>query len=173
MTHFRSLRWLFVLAAPLLAVCPVLAQLKVAVINSQAALAETAEIKKAQADLETKYKSQQDRMAKLNKDLESIRSQLGLGDKLTLQAQADLNAEGQKKQRELQRLTEDLQAEVDRDRSDIIARSSDQMRKVVEKLVQERGLDMVFEAGTTLYFKPEMDLTKEATAAYDKAHPAK
>jgi outer membrane protein len=173
MIRSHSLRWLFVLTVPLLAVCPALAQLKVAVVNSQTALADTAEIKKAQADLEAKYKPRQDQMAKLNKELETINSQLSLGDNLTMQAQADLTVSGQRKQRELQRLTEDLQADVDRERTDVIARSSERMRKVVEKLAQEKGLDMVIEAGTTLFVKPELDLTKEATAAYDKAHPAK
>jgi len=169
----HALRWLFVLTVPLSVVSPALAQLKVAVINSQAALADTAEIKKAQADLESKYKPQQDRMAKLSKELETINSQLSLGDKLTMQAQAELTAQGQKKQRELQRMTEDLQADVDRERGDIIARSSQQMQKVVAKLAQEKALDLVVEAGTTLFAKPELDMTKEATAAYDKAHPAK
>jgi outer membrane protein len=47
------------------------------------------------------------------------------------------------------------------------------MQKVIAKLAQEKGLDLVVEASTTLYAKPELDLTKEATAAYDRAHPAK
>jgi outer membrane protein len=169
----HSLRWLFVLTVPILAACPALAQLKVAVVASQAALSDTAEIKKAQADLEAKFKPRQDQMAKLSKELETINSQLSLGDKLTAQAQADLTLQGQRKQRELQRLNEDLQAEVDRERSDVIARSSERMQKVIAKLAQEKGLDLVVEAGTTLYAKPELDLTKEATAAYDKAHPVK
>lgn len=170
--HLR-LRWILVLALPLLAVCPALAQLKIAVIASQTALSDTAEIKKAQADLEAKYKPRQEQMAKLGKELESINSQLSLGDKLTIQAQADLTLQGQRKQRDLQRMTEDLQAEVDRDRSGVVARSSERMRQVIEKLAQEKGLDLVVEAGTTLYAKPDLDLTKEAVAAYDKAHPVK
>jgi outer membrane protein len=169
----HSLRWLFVLTVPILAASTALAQLKVGVVGAQAALADTAEIKKAQADLEAKFKPRQDQMSKLSKELESINSQLSLGDKLTIQAQADLTLQGQRKSRELQRLNEDLQAEVDRERGDIIARSAERMRKVIEKLAQEKGLDFVVEAGTTLYAKPELDLTKEATAAYDKAHPAK
>lgn len=173
MFGFLRLRWFSVLALPLLAACPALAQLKVAVIASQAALSETAEIKKAQADLEAKYKPRQEQMAQLNKELETINSQLSLGDKLTMKAQADLNLQGQRKQRQLQRLSEDLEAEVDRDRTDIIARSSERMRLVIEKLAQEKGLDLVVEAGSALYTKPELDLTKDAVAAYDKAHPVK
>jgi outer membrane protein len=47
------------------------------------------------------------------------------------------------------------------------------MEQVVIKLAEEQGLDLVVDSSTTLYFKPALDLTKQATAAYDKAHPVK
>ena len=46
------------------------------------------------------------------------------------------------------------------------------MQDVVKKLAEEKGLDMVVDVGTTIYFKPAMEITKEATAAYDKTYPA-
>jgi outer membrane protein len=52
---------------------------KVAVINSQKAVLETAEIKKAQVDLETKFKPRQDKVIQIQKDLETIRVQLQSG----------------------------------------------------------------------------------------------
>ena len=167
---FGSLRprWTPVLALSLLAVCPAFAQLKVAVIASQAALSET-----ARTDLEAKFKLRENEIAKVSKDLETINNQLSLGDKLTMEAQADLTVQGQKMQRQLQRLREDYQADLDREQGDIIARSSERMRQVIQKLAEEKGLDLVVEAGTTLYAKPTLDLTKEAVAAYDLAYPVK
>ena len=173
MLRFHSRRWLSVLAFTMFAAGLAQAQIKVAVINSQLALSETAEIKKFQTELEAKYKPRQEQMAKLQKELETIRQQLELGDKLTAQAQADLNTQGTRKQRELSRLQEDLQADVERERSEILQRSSDRMEQVVIKLAEEQGLDLVVDSSTTLYFKPALDLTKQATAAYDKAHPVK
>lgn len=173
MLRFHSRRWLSVAAFTVFAAGAAQAQVKVAVINSQLALSETAEIKKFQADLEAKYKPRQEQMAKLQKELETIRQQLELGDKLTAQAQADLNTQGTRKQRELSRLQEDLQADVERERSEILQRSNDRMEQVVIKLAEEQGLDLVVDSSTTLYFKPALDLTKQATAAYDKAHPVK
>jgi outer membrane protein len=173
MLRFHSRRWLSVLSLPVFAAGLAQAQVKVAVINSQTALSDTAEIKKAQADLEAKFKPRQEQMAKLQKEIETIKQQLDLGDKLTAQAQADLNTQGSRKQRELSRLTEDLQSEVDRERSEIISRSSDRMQKVVVQLAEEQGVDLVVDTATTLYFKPTLDLTKQATAAYDKAYPPK
>ena len=174
MLRSQGLRRLCVLSFTLLAASAAFAQVKVAIINSQAAVVETAEIKKAQADLEAKFKPRQEQMAKLSKELETIQTQLQtLGDKLTPQAQSDLTTQGQRKQRDLQRLTEDMQADIERERTDILTKSGDRMQQIVAKLAEEKGLDMVIDASNTIYFKPALDLTKEATAAYDKAHPVK
>lgn len=150
------------------------AQTKVAVINLQRAVLETAAIKKASDALEAKYKPKQAEMEQLRNDIQQIQQQLQTqGDKLTPQAQADLNGQGQRKQRDLQRMGEDLQAEVDRERNDILGKSSQQMQEVVKKLAEEKGLDVVVEISNTIYVKPALDLTTEAIAAYDKAYPPK
>ena len=52
------------------------AQMKVGVINFQRAMSETAEIKKAQADLEKKFKPRQDALDKLQRELSDIQTQL-------------------------------------------------------------------------------------------------
>ncbi len=173
MSRAHSLRWLLVSCFALLASQGAFAQTKVGVINTQMALSNTAEIRKAQADLEAKFKPRQDQIAKLQKEMDTINQQLSLGDKLTPQAQADLNVRGTRTSRDLQRLTEDLQADVDRERTDIITKSSERMRGIVAKLAEAKGLDVVIDTTNTIYFKPALDLTKEATDAYDKAYPAK
>jgi outer membrane protein len=134
----------------------------------------TAEIKKASADLEAKYKPRQAEMDRLRRDLDEIQQKLQAGaDKLTPQASSELNAQGQRKQRDLQRLTQDLQEEVEAERQDILARTGQRLVGVVKKLAEERGMDVVVDAGTTLYFKPALDLTKDAVAEFDKAYPVK
>ena len=150
------------------------AQVKVAIINSQLSVVETAEIKKAQAELEAKYKPRQAQLEKLQKEIADLQSQMQAGQgKLTPQAEQDISVRGQRKQRELQRVGEDLQADVDRERQEILGRSSERMQDIVKKLAEERGLDVVIDTSNTIYFKPALEITKEATAAYDKAYPAK
>src|SRR5579863_382320 len=83
------------------------AQLKIGVINVQKAISDTDELKKASADMAKKYQPRQDEMDKLQKDLESIDTQLNSG-KLNQQAAADLQTQGTRKQRDLQRLTDDM-----------------------------------------------------------------
>jgi outer membrane protein len=150
------------------------AQLKVAIINSQLSVMETAEIKKAQAEMEAKFKPRQAELEKLQKELQGIQTELQNNQgKLTPQAQQNLQITGQRKQREAQRLQEDLQGEVERERNDILGRSGARMQEIVRKMAEERGLDVVIDVSNTVYFKPALDITKEATAAYDKAHPPK
>ena len=148
------------------------AQLKIGVINVQKALVDTDELKKAQADLAKKYQPRTDELDKIQKDLENIDAQLNSG-KLNQQAAADLQQQGTRKQRDAQRLSDDMQADQEKDRQDILGRMSQKMQDVINKLSQDKGLDLVLEASQTLYMKPDLDLTADATAAYNKANPAK
>lgn len=150
------------------------AQVKVGVVNLQRAVLESAEIKKASTAMEAKYKPRQLEAQKVEKELQDIQNQLQTGvGKLSSEAEAELQARGQRRQRELQRMSEDLQNEVDRERNEVLGRSSKQMQAVVAKLAEAKGLDMVVDSSTTLYFKTALEITNEAIAAYDKAYPPK
>ena len=149
------------------------AQLKLAVINTQRAVLETAEMKKAAADLEAKFRPTQQDIDKRTKDLQDIQAKLADASKLTPQQGQELQAQGQLKQRQLQRISEDLQAEVDRERNDILGRGGKRMNEVVGKIAESKGLDLVVDVGDAIYFKPALDLTDEAIAAYDKTYPLK
>jgi outer membrane protein len=146
------------------------AQLKVAVVNVQKAMIDSDELKKVSAEIEAKYKPKQDELAKLQNDIQSIQQQLQ-SNKLTPQAGADLNIQGQRKQREAQHLSDDLQQEFDRDRQDILGKAATKMTEVVKKLAEERGYDVVIDVSQALYFKPALDVTADALAAYNKAYP--
>ena len=150
------------------------AQTKIAIINLQRAVLESAEIKKASAELEAKYRPRQQAIEKLQKDIQALQQNLqSNAGKLTPQAEADITAQGQRKQREFTRLSEDLQADVDRERNDILSRSSQRMQEIVKKLAEEKGIDIVTDISNTVYFKPALEITTESIAAYDKAHPVK
>ena len=148
------------------------AQVKVAIVNAQKAMSDSDELKKASAAVEAKYKPRQDELNKLQADLQSIEQQLASG-KLNQQAAADLQLQGQRKQRDAQRTSDDLQADFEKDRQDILGKSSQKMQQVIAKLAEEKGVDVIIDASQTLYFKPTLDLTTDAVAAYNKAYPAK
>jgi outer membrane protein len=146
------------------------AQVKIAVINTQKALLETDEIKKAQRDMEAKFKPRQDEIIKTQKELEDIQAQLNSG-KLNELGTQELQTEGQRKQRELQRMQQDLQEDVERERTDILQRAGARMQDVVKKLADEKGLDIVVDSANTIFFKTAFEITTEATAAYNRAYP--
>ena len=157
-----------------LALCSFLAsaQTKIGVVNMQKAVFDTAEIKKADGEMQAKYKPKQDEINKLNAQIEDIAKQLQSGGgKLTPQAQSDLQALGTRLQRDLQYKQQDLQEQVNEDRQNILSASSQKMTDVIKQIAEAKGLDMVVDTQTAYYFKPAMDITAEATAAYDKAHP--
>ena len=166
----NKLLCMLVLAAATMGVAR--AQLKVAIINSQKALLETDDIKKAQAEMEAKFKPRQDQMTKLEKELQDIQAQLQSG-KLNQLGEQDLTGQGQKKQRDLQRIQQDLQEDVDRERNDILQRAGTRMQEVVKKVAEEKGLDLVVDSANTLFFKPTLEITADAVAAYNKTYPVK
>src|SRR6266853_3710380 len=135
MVRNSAIRLIVASCALLAAVSTGSAQAKVAIINLQRAVLESAEIKKASTELEAKYRPRQQQVEKLQKDLQAIQQNLQTNaGKLTPQAEADLTAQGQRKQRELQRLNEDLQADVERERNEILGKATQRMHDVVQKL---------------------------------------
>lgn len=70
-------------------------------------------------------------------------------------------------------MDQDLREDVDRDRNTILRNAGQRMTEVIHKLAEQRGMDMVIDISNTYYFKPAMDLTKDASAAYDQAYPVK
>jgi outer membrane protein len=169
-----ALRPLLVCSA-FFAICQVApAQTKVGVINLQRAVFESAEIKKADAQMTATFKPRQDKIEQLQKEIAALSQQLqSSGGKLSATAEAELQVQGQRKQRDLQRLQDDLQADAQSYRNDVLSKSSQKMTDVVKKLAEDKGLDLVVDTSSALYFKPALEITADAIAAYDKAYPAK
>lgn len=171
---FKKIAMLAALAAASIQLAP--AQQKVAVIKLQEGLLATAEMKKAQADLQAKYKPRQDSLERLQREMEAISAKLNNQaevSKLSQAGVADLQAQGQRKQRDAQRIQEDLEQDFNRDRQDILARAGQRIGDIVKKVAEEKGFDVVMDINNTIYFKPALDITNEVIAAYDKAYPAK
>jgi outer membrane protein len=169
------LREKHVLLLPLLVLAMLLpasravAQTKVAVADFQEALLATAEMQKAGAELEAKFRPRQQELEKLQMELQEIQQKLQNAppgpDSIALQN------DGARKQREAQRKSEDLQADVEYERNNVLQGGAERMRAVFNKLAETKGLDLVVDINNALFAKPALDLTAEATAAYNAAHP--
>jgi outer membrane protein len=123
--------------------------------------------------MEARYKPRVAQIEQLDKEIAAIAQNLQTNaGKLTPQAEGDLNAQGTRKQRDVQRLRDDLQADVDRDRNEILQKSAGKMTDVLKKLAEEKGYDIVVDAPYAPYFKAALDITNDLVAAYDKVYPA-
>lgn len=169
-SQIRSVPLLLVIAGLALAQTP--APAKVAIINAQKAVADTLEIQKAQTALEVKYRPRQQSIETLQRELQAIQQQAAAPN-LAPAREAELQATFTQKQKQLQRLGEDLQADVNAERQDVLGKAGRQMTEIVKKIAEERGIDVVIDVTNTLYYKPTLDVTPAATAAYDKAYPLK
>lgn len=171
---FRSL-WipaLLVCAAALVSPSLASAQVKVGVVNFQKAVLASAEMKKASATLAAKFKPRQDQLLKLQQEMQEIQARMQ-DPKTPPATNQELQIEGARKQREGQRMSEDLQAEAEKDRNAILQAAAVRMTEVVKKVAEEKGLDLVVDVSNAVFFKPALEVTDDVIAAYDKAYPPK
>jgi outer membrane protein len=45
------------------------------------------------------------------------------------------------------------------------------MQQVIQKIAEERGLDVMIDSSSTVFFKAGLDITDAAIAAYDRLWP--
>jgi len=148
------------------------AQVKMAVVDIQRAVFESAEIKKANDDMQATFKPRQEKINLLTSEIQALQTQLqNSNGKLTPSQQADIEATGAKKQRELKYSTDDLQTDVDAFRNETLQKTSVKMNEIIKKVAESKGLDLVVDTQAAHYFKPALDITNEVIAAYDKAYP--
>src|SRR5258708_33428145 len=115
---------LAVCAAGLVAPSVAKAQAKVAVIDFQRAILETAEIKKASNELQGKYKPRTDALDKVQKELNDIQTQRQSSQsRLSAAGETDLTPRGQRKTREAHRFSEELRADAHPGGDDILSRA--------------------------------------------------
>ncbi len=142
---------------------------RVGVVNFQEALLATDEMQAKSKELEAKYLPRRDNLAKLAQELQDLQEKLQSAsgaEALTMQS------DFQRKQRDAQRMQEDFQADAEFDRNEILGAGARVMGEVISELAAAKGLDMIVDVSNTLFFKPALNLSAEATAAYNRKTPA-
>jgi outer membrane protein len=153
---------------------PAMAQSKIGVVDFQRAVTETAEFKKAAAELETKYKGQSDKVAKVQQELNDIETQLRNSQgQLSQAGAAELQARGQRKQTQFERMNQDLEEDFTADRDAAVRLVSTRMADVLKKVATDKQLEMIIDIAAIRYSATTLDVTDLAVKGYDAAHPAK
>jgi Skp family chaperone for outer membrane proteins len=151
------------------AVQPLSAQTKFGLVDFQTALLATKDMQAEAAKLEAEFKPQQDALTKLTDEMQSLQQRLVAA--TDPQQQADLQAQGAAMQRRFDRMRQDMQSAIDFRREGILQKGAGRMRDVLEKLRVEKSLDAVIDTSSIYVYNPTMELTAEATGAYDAAYP--
>jgi outer membrane protein len=147
---------------------------KIGVVYTDRVMGESAEGKAAQADLERRFspreKELQDRsteIAKLQADLQQR------ANTMTTAEQARRQAEIQQRQKVLDRLNEDVTADFNNDRQEIVNQMSKRLATVVQQYGTQNGYYLILDAGQagTLFTGAGADITNDILAAYNKQYP--
>jgi outer membrane protein len=172
MSFSSGLRPLLACSALMIVSHAAFGQAKTAVVNMQAAVFATDEIKKADGELQATQKTRIEQAQQLSNDLQSISSQLqNPNNKLSDAQQEEMNFRGQREKRDLDRLQQDLQDEATRAREEVIPRITQKMVEVVKKMAEEKGFDLVIDTANVVFSKQALDITTDAIAAYNKTYP--
>ena len=147
---------------------------KIGVINIQAAIANTAEGKKAFGDLQKKYQPRQQELQRLQQEIQAIQDQLTKQSAtLSDEEQGRLNREAEDKQKLLKRSAEDAQNDFNRDRDEAVSKIGQKMVRVITDYAQQNGFNLVLDdQQVPIYFaSKDIELTAEIVKRYDAANP--
>lgn len=160
---------------------------KIGVINIQQAIANTAEGKKAFADLRKKYEPRQADLQKQQQEVENLRDQLRRQATTLSEAESQrLTRELAEKQKLYDRATEDAQADFQDDRQDVIARVGQKMVRIIDEYAKENGYAIVLDSQIPIYGGSQastaqlpiyyagqsVDISEDIVKRYDAQFPA-
>lgn len=151
---------------------------KIGVINIQAAIANTAEGKKAFADLDKKYAPRRTDLQNQQTAINALQDQLQKqGTTLSDDEQRRLTRELQEKQTHFKRAQEDAQADFSADSQDVVSRVGQKLVKLVDDYARQNGYSVVIEANPQqqlplfYYVAPQVDITEAMIKRYDATYP--
>lgn len=150
------------------------AQGKIGVININAAIANTAEGKKAIADLQSKYQPRQQEIERLSADVQNIQTQLNKQNPpVAEEEQRRLSRDLEDKQKTLKRATDDAQADFNADRDEAVRRIGQKMVKVIQDYAPQNGIVLVIDGMQVpiYYASKDLDITEAIVKRYDAANP--
>jgi outer membrane protein len=150
---------------------------KVAVVNVEEAISTCNEGKKELDALQQKYAPKETAFNKELADLNNLKKQLETdAPKLSPDERNKRAKDIELKERNLQRNFDDTRNEFQQEKLEIGNRIYQKMSRIMEKLAQQRGYDMILDVSTqqnpVLVFHPGLVITKDLVTAYNAEGPA-
>lgn len=144
-------------------------KLRIGVVNMQRAVSETAEGKKAEADLKKLKKKLED---ELNRKLkEFYQEQAKLQKAMSILKDDEKRkrmAESQKKYQDLQKRYMQAERELMASKAKVMRRISVKLGKVIERIAKKEKYDYIFANAAVLWAPSHVDLTNEVIRRYNQ-----
>jgi outer membrane protein len=147
---------------------------KVAVVDFERAVVESAEGKKAAAQFNAKFEEHRTKIEAKQKELEDMQNRLTTQQRaLSEVAIADLNRDIQRGQTDLTRLNEDAQRELGTYREELLRPISDAAARILQAYATEQSFTMIFDLSNPqsniVYASDTLDVTAELIRRIDAA----
>jgi outer membrane protein len=145
---------------------------KIAVINFQAAVAQTNEGQRNFADLQKKFSPRRDQLRQLNDEIGTLTKELQTqGDKLSDEARANKVKTLDEKKKKLQRGADDAESDFQQEMQEVFSTLAPKVGEVLTSYEQQHGYTLVLDYGQQqspiLWVKPSADITKAIIEAYN------
>lgn len=149
---------------------------KMAVIDMQAAIANTKEGQAKIAELQKKYGPKEQEFQKRAADIQAKQDQLKkTQNTISEEARASLDAEITRLKTALQRDTDDTQADSEQDQQKMLQTIGTKVVQIVTKYSQENQIMIVFDLSSQpnnlVCCASAPDITRDVIALYDKTYP--
>ena len=147
---------------------------KIAVVDFERAVVESAEGKKASAQFNAKVEEHRSKIEAKQKELEDIQTRLATQQRaLSEAAIADLNRNLQRGQTDLTRMNEDAQRELEGYRNELLRPISETAARLLEAYAAEQSYTVIFDLSNPqtniVYASDTLNVTAEVTRRIDAA----
>ena len=149
---------------------------KIATINMQQALAETADGKKAVADLRAKFGAKDQDFQRRSQELQATQEKLRkTQNTISEEAKAKLESDIASMTRNLQRDSDDTKADMEAEEQKMVQELGGKIMQVINKYAADNQYAMVFDVSgqpnNIMFASAAVDITRDIIAMYDKAAP--
>jgi len=149
---------------------------KIATINMQQALAETADGKKAVADLRSRFGPKDQDFQRRSQELQATQEKLRkTQNTISEEAKAKLEADIAAMTRNLQRDSDDAKADMEAEEQKMVQDLGGKIMQVINKYAADNQYAMVFDVSgqpnNIMFASAAVDITRDIIAMYDKSAP--
>lgn len=146
-----------------------MAELKIAVVDVNEAVGQTAEARAFLERVQGELKPDQDRIRALTADKSRIEERVERdGEVMSAAERVKLSEEYERVTSDLQYQAESYQKSLNRRRNELFREMGPRVQTALNEIIQADGFDMVVPSGAVIYVKPDHDITRRLAERLDQ-----